>query len=207
MRYYNQWRSKPDMRIKSALEIAFERTSEVKSDKSSIDQYDARQRGKKTAHEYLENPQINFLSIIKQNPDDQRESFRQGLFEAFVSQVSLPSAKEDTQRIEAAGKGLAAILNNNRFNALVKQLYEIIGQFMDESAQYEEVIKQQYAPKLKQKEEEISRRLGREVRIDPYQDPEFAALYSQTMSSLKANYQNVVDQFREEARRLFEEKN
>ena len=190
-------------RIKSALEIALERTSEVKSDKASIDQYDAKQRGKKIANEYLENSEKNIADLIKQNPPEQRDNFKQGLFDALISQIFLPVSQEDKKRVETAGKGLAVIINNSRFTTLLKQLTQILTQYMDETAQYEEAIKRQYAPKLRQKEEELSRRIGREVHIDPFQDPEFVTFYNQNMNSLKTNYQAAIEQFRQEARNLF----
>jgi hypothetical protein len=56
---------------------------------------------------------------------------------------------------------------------------------------------------LRQKEEELSRRLGRTVQIDPFQDPEFAAFYTQNMNALRDNYQAGVDQVREQAELLF----
>jgi hypothetical protein len=77
---------------------------------------------------------------------------------------------------------------------------------LQEAANYEQALRQQYAPKLRQKEEEVSRRVGREVRLDPMQDPEFVAFYNQHMSALKKNYENVVEQAKEEARRMFESK-
>jgi hypothetical protein len=46
--------------------------------------------------------------------------------------------------------------------------------------------------------------MGRQVKLDPFQDPEFVAFFNQHMNSLKANYQTVVDQVREEALRMFE---
>ncbi len=190
-------------RIKSALEIALERTSEVKSDKASIEQFEAKQRGKKLANEYLENPELNIADMVKQCPDEQRESLKQGLFETFVSQISLPVNTDDKKRVEAAGKGLAMLINTNRFTALLKQVPLLIEQYQDEAAQYEEAIKRQYAPKLRQKEEELSRRMGRDVRIDPFQDPEFAVFFNQNMNALKANYQVAIDQFKDEARNSF----
>jgi hypothetical protein len=45
--------------------------------------------------------------------------------------------------------------------------------------------------------------MGREVRIDPFQDPEFIAFYNQSLNALKANYQAAVDQVRAEAMRLY----
>ena len=191
-------------RIKSALEIALERTSEVKSDKSSINQYEAKLRGKKFANEYLEDSEKNIADFIKQCPAEQLDSLKQGLFDALISQVNLPSTQADQKRIDNAGKGLAAIINNNRFNTFFKQLSQVLSQYLEEIAQYGELMKRQYAPKLRQKEEELSRRMGREIRIDPFQDPEFAAFYSQNANALKANYQGAIDQFRDEARRFFE---
>jgi len=192
-------------RIKSALEIALERTSEVKSDKASINQFEAKQRGKKFANEYLDDPGKNIADFIKQCPAEQRDSLQQGVFDTLVSQITLPASKEDEERIANAGKGLAALINNKRFSALLNQLFQVFAQYMNESAQYGEMLKRQYAPELRQKEEELSRRLGQEIRLDPFQDPEFVAIYNQNMNALKDNYQLAVDQFREETRRFFEE--
>jgi hypothetical protein len=80
----------------------------------------------------------------------------------------------------------------------------VLSQYLNEVTHYDQAIRQQYAPKLRQKEEELSRRVGREVRLDPFQDPEFVAFYNQNLNALKANYQTAVDQVREEASRLFE---
>ncbi len=87
-----------------------------------------------------------------------------------------------------------------------QQLGQIISRYLQEVSQYEQAIRQQYAPKLRHKEEELSRRLGREVRIDPLQDPEFVAFYNQHIKAHKDNYEPVVKQIKEEARRLFTEK-
>ena len=43
-------------RIKSALEIALERTESVKTDKASIGHFEAKQQGKRLANAFLEDP-------------------------------------------------------------------------------------------------------------------------------------------------------
>jgi len=191
-------------KIKSALEIALERTEEVKSNKDSIDQFDTKQRGKKIANEFIEEGG-NLADEIKKTPAGQQESLKQGIFDVLVSQISLPAAKEDEKRIEAAGKGLQTVINDSRFASMYKQLLQALSQYLAEAAQYDEAIRRQYAPKLRQKEEELSRRMGREVRIDPFQDPEFIGFYNKNMNTLKGNYLAIVEQVKEEARRLFEE--
>jgi hypothetical protein len=192
-------------RIKSALEIALERTETVKGDKSSLDQFDARQQGKRLANQFLEEQKPAILEEgIGKVPRERRAALKQGIFDVLVSRLGLPLSGDDEKRIAAAGKGLQIIINNPKFNAINKQFGQLLSQYLDQAAQYEEAIKRQYAPKLRQKEEELSRRLGRQVQIDPFQDPEFAAFYNQNMNALKGNYQSAVDEIREEAIRLFE---
>jgi hypothetical protein len=192
-------------RIKSALEIALERTETVKSDKISIEQFETKQRGKRLANAFLEDPKKSLDEELKKTPKEQRESLKQGIFDVLIAQINLPVTKEEEKRIDAAGRGLQTVINNSRFTAMYKQLAQALSQYLNEAANYDKVIRQQYAPKLRQKEEELSRRMGREVRIDPFQDPEFISFYNQNMNALKGNYQAAVDQVKEEARRLFEE--
>jgi hypothetical protein len=193
-------------KIKSALELALERTDSIKGDRSSIDQYEAKQRGKKLANAFLENPKEGLEGELKKCPKEELKALKQGMFDLLVSQIKLPAAKDDQARIEAVGRGLLAIIKDDRFGALYKQFRQAIAQYIDETARYDEALRSQYAPKLRQKEEELSRRLGTEVRLDPLQDPEFVKVYSQTMNALRENYQALVDQVREQANLLFEKR-
>ena len=204
-------------RIKSALEIALERTESIKTDKSSINIFEAKQQGKRLANAFLADPSKNPEDELKQYPQDQWESIKQGMFEVLTPQITLPAAADDLPRIEAVGKGLQLLMKDapskegslskesGRFAAMYKQLIQVLSQYLGEAAQFEQAIRQQYAPKLRQKEEELSRRLGREVRLDPFQDPEFAAFFNQNLNALKANYQAAVDQVRDEAQKIWDE--
>ena len=192
-------------KIKSALEIALEKTESVKSDKGSIGLFEAKQRGKKLANEFLSGGVKSLEDEIKKGARDEQQSLKQGIFDVLISQIVLPAEKEDLKRIEKAGQGLAAVIGGRRFGEIVKQLSEILNQYLSEAGQYEEAVKRQYAPKLRQKEEELSRRTGRQVKLDPFQDPEFVAFYNQNINALKGNYQAAVAQVKDEANRLFGE--
>jgi hypothetical protein len=189
--------------IKSALEIALEKTESVKGDRASIEQFEAKQRGKKLANDFLGDPKINLESALKGTPKGEQRSFRQGLFDVFLAQITLPLTGDDMSRLETLGKGLAVVIGGPHFGAVYKQLIQLLNRYLEEAARYEEAIRQQYAPKLRQKEEELSRRLGRQLRLDPFQDPEFIAFYNQSMNNLKANYEGAIAQVRGEAERLF----
>ncbi|MDR0524244.1 MAG: hypothetical protein LBG90_00040 [Spirochaetaceae bacterium] len=191
-------------RIKSALELALERTDSIQSDKAVIGQFEAKQQGKRLANEFLEDPKKSLEEAIKKTPKEQQEPLKQGIFDALVSQITLPASKTEEKRIEAIGKGLMAVIKDSRFAALYKQFALVIARYLEEAEQYTEKIKQQYAPKLRQKEEEIARRLGQRIKLDPFQDPEFVAFYNQHLNALKDTYQAVVDQVKEQAVLLFQ---
>jgi len=189
--------------IKTALEIALEKTEQVKGDKSSIGLFETKQRGKKLANAFLSG-ELDLAGEIKSVSAEERESLKQGIFDVLITQIALPAGKDDEKRIEKAGKGIQAVIGTNEFSEMYKQLVQVFGRYLEEAAHYEQAISQQYAPKLRQKEEELSRRMGREVRIDPFQDPEFVAFYNQHMTALKSNYEAVIEQAKAEARRMFE---
>ena len=191
-------------KIKSALEIALERSESVKGDKDSIALFEAKQKGKKLANDFLEGVVKSLDDELKKEPAATRENLKQGVFDVLLSRITLPVVKDDMERLETAGKALQSIIGGKRFGEIVKQFCQLMNQYLDEAAQYEEAISRQYAPKLRQKEEELSRRLGRPVKLEPMQDPEFAAFYAQHINALKANYQAAVDQVREEASQMFE---
>jgi hypothetical protein len=191
-------------RIKSALEIALERTESVKGDKDSIDKFETRQQGKKLANDFLEDPSRGLEEVLKKTPKEQRESLKQGIFDVFFSQITLPVSRDDEKRLQTVGKGLQAVISGGRFPGLYKQFTQLLSRYLDEADQYDKAIRHQYEPKLRAKEEELSRRYGRQVQLDPLQDPEFVGFYNQNMNALKGNYQGAVEQVREEARRCFE---
>ena len=190
-------------RIKSALEIALERTESVKGDRGNIEQFEAKQRGKKLANEFLSGEKLFLEDEIRKFPREHRESLKQGVFDVLLSQITLPDTPEDEKRIELAGKGLQAVIKNSRFNTVYKQFTQNISLYLSEAQKYEEAIHRQYAPKLKQKEEELSRRYGQAVKLDPFQDPEFVSFYNLHMSNLRNSYEILITQIQEEARKLY----
>jgi len=190
-------------RIKSALEIAMEKTEGVKGDKTTIGLFEAKQRGKRLANQYLAGELSSIEGEFKNAASaEEQAALKEGSFEVFVSQIVLPALPEDMKRLEAVGKGLTAIVQDRSFPALYQQILAAVSQYLEEAAQYEEAIKRQYAPKLRQKEEELTRRYGRQVRLDPFQDPEFIAFYNQNLNALKANYETLLEDAQQQIRTM-----
>ncbi|MDR1219825.1 MAG: hypothetical protein LBK73_09485 [Treponema sp.] len=194
-------------KIKTALEIALERTESIKSDKAAIEQFEAKQTGKRLANSFLENPEKSAKALedaLKNAPKEQRTSLKEGMFETLLSRITLPVAKEDEAHLHDVGKGLQAIIKNSHFHGLYRQMLDILSRYLEENVQYEDAVKRQYEPRLRKKEAELSKRYGQPVKLDPFQDPEFVSFYKQNMEALRANYQAVVDEARQEAVEAFE---
>ena len=194
-------------KIKSAIEIALERTESVKGDKDLIGQFEARQNGKKLANEFLKGNVKSLSELIEKNAKEEQESIKHGIFDVLISQITLPMTKEELTRIEASCQGLNTVIGGKRIGEISKQLLQIMNQYMEEASHFEEAIKRQYAPKLRHKEEELSHRFGRPVKIDPFQDPEFISFFNQNMNALKAKYKTAIDQAKEEIVKLYENPN
>lgn len=198
-----------DMPIKSALELAMERTKDLKVDPRALAETEARQDGKRLAGEFLASPSdIDFPAKLKAVPRDRADAFREGCFEIFTSRLQLPlSAVADPEAdmgpVEAGLKALCQAPGAaTSVGELFGQLNGFLSQYLDDAKKVDEAIRKQYAPRLKAKEQEMSARMGRAVRVDPMSDPEFAAFYKQNVGQMKAQYQDALDRAKHDLQSL-----
>lgn len=186
--------------IKSALEIALERTKDLKADPKALAANEARLEGKKLAGEYLSDPaEVDFPARFGSFSKDKKEYAREGAFEVFTSRIQLPTsaaADPDTELVPIAA-GLKALntapFGEKRIQGTFDQLGGFLKQYLEDAKKVEEAIRKQYAPRLKMKEQEMSARMGRPVRIDPMNDPDFAAFYKQNVGQMRDQYQSALD--------------
>lgn len=186
--------------IKSALEIALERTKDLKADPQALAANEARLAGKRLAGEFLQAPEeVDFAARFQAIPKDKKEHAREGAFEVFSSRIQLPTnalADPDAD-LSPLALGIKALntapFGEKRIQATIEQLGGFLKQYLDDAKRVEAAIRKQYAPRLKQKEQEMSARMGRPVRIDPMQDPDFAAFYKQNVGQMRNQYQDALD--------------
>jgi len=193
------------MPIKSALEIALEKTKDLKADPAALAASVARQDGKRLAGEYLSAPgEADLGKRLAALPKDRRDHAREGAFEVLASRMQLPMSASadpaaDLAPIAAGMKALCSVpFGDKRIQGLFDQLGGFLKQYIDDSRKVEEAVRKQYAPRLRQKEQEMSTRMGRPVRLDPMTDPEFAAFYKQNVGQMKAQYQDALDRAKDD---------
>jgi len=187
--------------IKSALEIALEKTQSMKADPAALMAYEARQEGQKLAGEYLNDPaSIDLGKRIKDFPKEKQAVLRAAIYGVLSSRIQLPVTKNGipAETLEALSKGFAALaaapFSDKRVREIVQQIGDFLNRYLEDAGSLDAALRKQYAPKLQRKEQELAARTGQSVRLDPLSDPEFVKLYQQNVSHLKAQYQAALDQ-------------
>ena len=186
--------------IKTALEIAMERTKDLKVDTKALARTEARNAGKRLAGSYLADPaEFDFTKALATLSKDQKEEARAGAFEVLAARIQLPVMANPEQATELAALAAgfkclnSASLGVNKIQSIFEELGGFLQQFQENARKLDENLRKQYAPRLKQKEQQLAMQTGRPVHLDPLQDPEFAAIYKQNAGQLKAQYQQALD--------------
>lgn len=189
--------------IKSALELALERTADVQSDKGRVEAHEAKQAGMKLAGRFVDDPGVDVRKELKQYNREKAASVRVGFFQVMLSHLALPTQEADIQRLDRVQAGMEIILDDRRFVAgLFEQVRQLLQQYLDTKNQMTEALRQQFMPRLQQKEQAIAQKTGRQVKIDPSSDPEFAKLLQQNITQLQSQYGQVIAQAKEQLTEL-----
>jgi hypothetical protein len=195
--------------IRSALEIALERSKDIKVDEAALEANALRAEGKKAAGRFLENPaQASLAEALEKYPKEKRSAAKAGAFDVLAAQIQLPANEASMDRLETLSAGFSAIaassgtgllggvgagIADKRVQALFQQLASFFKQYLDDMKNVEQAIRKQWGPKIREKERQMSTRMGQNVRIDPMSDPEFAAFYKQNVSAAREQYQTALD--------------
>ena len=188
------------MPIKSALELAMERTAALKPDTGAIRKSEKRKEGMRLAGEFLAKPdEVDLKARIDATAPEDRALLREGAFETLATRIQLPVTRDSNgaSGLAEAAKGIAALAEGHGDAARVEKLFQQVSaflqRFLDDAEQLDQALRRQFEPRLRQREQEAAARTGRAVRLDPMADPEFAKVYQQQAGRLKDQYQQALD--------------
>jgi hypothetical protein len=185
--------------IKSAYELAMERTKDITGDKEALEASAASTEGKKAVSRFLDDREVKLRDELKKLDKKKAEWAREGMIQALLANLVLPVDEVGMQRGRRIAEGLADLGGKSRQLAqLFAQLEDFYKEYIEERKRVRDLIEDRYSQKLKQKEQELSRQLGSPVKIDPSQDPEFMGLLRQNMGNLEARYGEVLARVKEQ---------
>ena len=193
------------MSIKSSWEIALERTKDVEPDRENVEANRLLTEGKKLVSRFLDDDTLDLTALIGEFAKEQQPGVGTGVLDALSSNLNLPVDEFALRRNRRAAEGLAAIISDKRkLQMLTQQLEQFFGEYLQERNQVREAVDRQYQPRLQQKEEELARRTGQRVRIDPASDPEYVGLLRQQLVLLEDKYGTVLKQVKQEISDMYD---
>ena len=188
--------------IKSALEIALERTNNVQSDRTQIVKNDSIEEGRRAAFEFLEDAEKKFSFIeekIKTSQKDRVDWVREGMLKVFLSNLKLPDNEAVTDIIYKLRDGITAATGRKKDVAYIfSQLETLFKQYIQNKKDVVENLKTNYSKKLREKEAAMSKQLGSPVHLEPERDPEYLDYLHKAVNQLDKQYQQIIIQIKEE---------
>jgi hypothetical protein len=193
--------------IKSALEIALERTKGVEADKEALAASKFITEGKKAVSRYLSEENVDLKQALAGYTGKEAAWVKEGVFQALSANLKLPYDELALVGTRKAGKGFGALVaDQKKLGRLLAQMEQFLADYLQERNRLVDAVEKKYAPVLRQKEEEMSRQMGQRVRIDPAMDPQFQKLLRDNLAMLEERYGEVLEQVRQELHRMGEEK-
>jgi len=190
--------------IKSAYEIAMENSKSIEANKELVEQTRLRDEGKKLVSRILDDAAFDLKAALKAYDAAQVKLVKEGLMQSLLANLVLPLDEFGATNTKRLGEAVAAVVTDTRKVSMIfGQLDGFFKEYIGERHRLVDAVEKQYAPKLRKKEDELSRQMGRPVKINPAADPEFQAIVRQYLSQLDVKYGEALDGAKEEIKALF----
>ena len=181
--------------IKSALEIALERTRDIPGDPVALRRQAARTEGKKLFAQFRQSDEFDLVAALKKVAKEDRPWVKEGLIEVIRSNMTLPQTEADLQNLDLLQRALQPLVSNaGVLKELFKQTGQFFSQYLEDRRGLIEELKRQFEPRLRQREQQMAKQYGRPVQLDPATDPEFAKVLQNHMGQLEGQYRQALTQ-------------
>lgn len=184
--------------IKSAWELALEKTEKLQVDPVKIKRDLKVKEGRQLAGTFLSDIDATKEGTKKQYDAvaaEDKEAFKEGMALTMLSNLALPrntAFKENFAKVLDLGMILGE--GNEQLEQLLGQLEGFFSQYLENQEDLVERMKQQFAPALQQKEAQLRKQYGPNFTLRPEQDPEFMKLLDKQLSQLDDQYTNILTQ-------------
>ncbi len=190
--------------IKSAYEIAMENSKDIEANKELVETTRLRDEGKKLVSRLLDDASFDVKAALKAYDKQQLASVRDGLIQSLLANLVLPMDEFSLKNGKRIGDAFGAtVADTRKVGMIFSQLESFFKEYLAERKRLVEAVDRQYAQVKKKKEEELSRQLGRPVKINPAADPEYQAMIRQYIAQLDVKYNEVLDGAKEELKSVF----
>ena len=183
-------------RIKSAWEIALERTQDIEVDKDRLAKEEMTRRARALAGSYLNYDEgVDEESVAKDwEGIRDKEGAREGLRMALMQNLTLPGESVLNDRYERLSF-LAGLLSggNGDVAALMGQITAFLKQYPEHQKQLYEQLKEHFRPMLEEKAQQLREKYGQDIPLSLENDKEFVQVANKQLEELRKQYESNLD--------------
>lgn len=181
-------------KIKSAWEIALEKTEGITIDKEKMRYQSDVEKARKAAGSYMLADKADDEAFINNLKDIDPKAVKEGLLMTADANISLPESEEGNEERFRRIKTIIAIASDNNSNALAltDELIGLLNQYPLHRKDLVEKMKAQYKPILDEKSEKLSKQYGQDIHLTYENDKEFMEAASKNLERLENQYQQTV---------------
>ena len=182
-------------KIRSAWEIALEKTENIEIDKSKLEKEENIKQARTLAGRYLsydeEMTKERLVSSYREISG--KEGVKDGVKATILQNLTLPSAPVLNDRFERVETLVSMISSDPAVMELTGQIIAFLKQYPEHQKQLVEQLKDRFAPALEQKSAELSRQYGQEIHLEAENDQEFMKLAQQQLDALRKQYETTLE--------------
>lgn len=189
-------------RLKSAWEIALEKTKDIEGDPKKIREDELFNQGRRLAGTFLNELEDSGSKIVKQlknAQEEERDFILNGIKATILSNIALPQNTLFRERLEKLGF-LGEVIDGEDGESvtLLVQIAQIYERYIQSRDTLIERARAQYQPIFEEKREQLRQKYGNGIGISMDQDPEFIQFLQRNFNQLSDQYQQVLEQAKEQ---------
>lgn len=192
-------------KIKSAWEIALEKTESIEIDANRIRHNATIDAIRRIAGSYLlsdEDTEEKTAAALAAYSD---EDLKEALGQSIINSISLPlTDEEESKKPQRLAFLLSiALKGNGEAEDFLSQILTHVAQYPKHRKQLMEQLKSQFEPMLKEKEERMRQQYGEAPHLTMENDKECREMANKYLERLQKQYQDTLDDAKQQLKELF----
>jgi hypothetical protein len=182
-------------KIRSAWEIALERTENIEVDKERLAHNELINKAKAITSLFINGEDKTLEDTVKALYElNDSKAMYEGAIPAILQSITLPIGDEPDQRAGKAKSLMDFISGNNEaVSALTGQIVAFLAQYPEHKKQLIEQLKAQAEPALREKEAKLRETYGDDIHLTLEQDKDFLQLANKNLEHLSEQYNRTLD--------------
>lgn len=183
-------------RIRSAWEIALEKTQDIEIDKSKLEKENNITAARTLAGRYLNYDEEMSEDVLKKEYEKIAglDGVRDGIRTSIMQNLTLPSETVLNDRYERL-ETLASMIsgNNSQVMSLMGQITAFLKQYPEHQKQLYEQLKEHFRPMLEEKAQQLREKYGQDIPLSLENDKEFVQVANKQLEELRKQYESNLD--------------